>query len=123
MIAAILNAPVPMVLQDAPAGGGSGGLPILLLQVVAIGLVFWFLIIRPQATARKKHAELLSQLKKGDEVMTVGGIIGVVRDIKENKERNETRVVIETGTSQVVVERSRIVRIGSESAPGATPPA
>ena len=101
-------------------GGGPGlGLPMLLFQIVAIGLVFYFLIIRPQGQARKKHAELLQNLKKGDDVLTVGGIVGTVKDIKEVKDRNEVRVTIETGTAQVVVERSRIIRIGNESAPGA----
>ena len=46
------------------------GLSILLLQMVSIGLVFYFLIMRPSSQARKRHAELLTQLKKGDEVMT-----------------------------------------------------
>ncbi len=107
--------------QSAP--GGAGGLPILLFQIVAIGLVFWFLIIRPQASARKKHAELLGQLKKGDEVMTVGGIIGTVKEIRELKERNEVHVTVESGTAQVIVDRSRIVRVGNQAAPGAAPPA
>ncbi|HEX5633154.1 MAG TPA: preprotein translocase subunit YajC [Gemmatimonadales bacterium] len=104
-----------LILQQ----GGGLGLPMLLFQIVAIGLVFYFLIIRPQGQARKKHAELLQNLKKGDEVMTVGGIVGVVKDIREVKDRNEWRVTIETGTAQVVVERSRIVRIGAETALGA----
>ena len=52
-----------------------------------IGLVFWFLILRPQSQARKKQAELLSALKKGDDVMTVGGIVGIVKDIKEVERR------------------------------------
>jgi preprotein translocase subunit YajC len=111
-----------MILQSAPAGGIAGGLPILLIQVVGIGLVFWFLILRPQSQARKKQAELLNALKKGDDVMTVGGIIGIVKDIKELKERGETRVTIETGTAQVVVERSRIIRVGNDSAPGTPAP-
>ena len=106
-----------VILQAAAPGGGLGAL-MLPLQVVGIGLVFYFLIIRPQSQARKKQAALLDALKKGDEVMTIGGIVGVVRDIKELKDRNETRVTIETGTSQVVVERSRIIRVGSESAQG-----
>jgi preprotein translocase YajC subunit len=105
-----------LILQQ----GGGLGLPMLLFQIVAIGLVFYFLIIRPQGQARKKHAELLQNLKKGDDVMTVGGIVGIVKDIKELKDRNEWRVTIETGTAQVVVERSRIVRIGTETALGAT---
>jgi preprotein translocase subunit YajC len=105
---------------QAPTGSG-GGLTVLLLQMAAIGLVFYFLILRPSGQARKKHAELLTNLKKGDEVMTSGGLIGKVRDIKEVESAGvkETRVTLETGTASVVVERSRIVRIGGTSAPGA----
>ena len=101
--------------------GGTGGLSVLVLQMVAIGLVFYFLILRPSGQARKKHAELLTNLKKGDEVMTSGGLIGKVRDIKEVESGGvkETRITLETGTASVVVERSRIVRIGGASAPGA----
>ena len=105
---------------QAPTGSG-GGFTVLLLQMAAIGLVFYFLILRPSGQARKKHAELLTNLKKGDEVMTSGGLIGKVRDIKEVESGGvkETRVTLETGTASVVVERSRIVRIGGTSAPGA----
>jgi preprotein translocase subunit YajC len=101
--------------------GTGGGLSILLLQMAAIGLVFYFLILRPSGQARKKHAQLLSNLKKNDEVMTSGGIVGRVRDIKEVEADGvkETRVTIESGTASIVVERSRIVRIGGASAPGA----
>jgi preprotein translocase subunit YajC len=98
-----------------------GWLPI---QLVGFALVFYFLIMRPQAQARKRHAETLSKLKKGDEVMTSGGIIGRVKDIKEVDAdgRPETRVTVESGTATVVVERSRIVRVGG-SATQPTPPA
>src|SRR6266566_9204716 len=98
--------------------GAGGGLSVPLLQMAAIGLVFYFLILRPSGQARKKHAQLLSNLKKGDEVMTSGGLIGRVRDIKEVESDGvkETRVTVETGTATVVVERSRIVRIGGASA-------
>ena len=98
------------------------GFTVLLLQMAAIGLVFYFLILRPSGQARKKHAELLGNLKKNDEVMTSGGIIGKVRDIKEVEVQpgvKETRVTIESGTATFVVERGRIVRVGSESAPAA----
>ena len=98
------------------------GITVLVLQMAAIGLVFYFLILRPSSQARKKHAELLGSLKKNDEVMTSGGIIGKVRDIKEVEIQpgvKEVRVTIESGTATVVVERGRIVRVGSESAPAA----
>ena len=99
-----------MAAPDTPGGG----LSLLLFQIVAIGLVFYFLILRPQSQARKKHEELLKNIKKGDEVTTAGGIIGKVKDVKED------RVTIESGTSTLVIERARIIRIGdSAPAPGA----
>jgi preprotein translocase subunit YajC len=109
-------------VQDG--AGSGGGLSVLVLQMAAIGLVFYFLILRPSGQARKRHAELLSKLKKGDEVMTSGGIIGRVKDIKEvdSEGLKEVRVTVESGTSTVVVERSRIVRVGgspAQSAPSA----
>jgi preprotein translocase subunit YajC len=106
---------VPVILQNS----SGSGLPMLVLQMVGIGLVFYFLILRPSGQARKRHAELLSRLKKGDEVMTSGGIIGKVRDIKEVDANGvkEVRVTVESGTASVVVERSRIVRVGDSTGP------
>ena len=114
-----MTAPL-FVLQTAAPGSGGLGLPILAIQVIGFIAVFYFLILRPQGVARKKHAELLSGLKKGDDVMTAGGIVGKVRDIKEVEmgAAKETRVTVESGTATVVVERSRIVRVGSATAPG-----
>ena len=125
------------MLQEQTGSGSS--LMVLVLQMAAIGLVFYFLILRPSSQARKRHAALLENLKKGDEVMTSGGLVGKVRafeacrhpavvpfvgkvrDIKEVEGEGvrETRVTLETGTATVVVERSRIVRIGGSTAPGA----
>jgi preprotein translocase subunit YajC len=100
------------LIMAAPEGAG-GGLAVLMFQIGLIGLVFYFLIIRPQSQARKKHAEILSTLKKGDEITTAGGIIGRVKDIKDDK------VTIESGTSTLVVERSRIIRVGDHVSPAA----
>ena len=99
-----------MAAPDMPGGG----LSLLLFQIVVIGLVFYFLILRPQSQARKKHEELLKNIKKGDEVTTAGGIIGKVKEVKED------RVTIESGSATLVIERARIIRIGdSAPAPGA----
>jgi preprotein translocase subunit YajC len=104
--------------------GSGGGLMVLVLQMAAIGLVFYFLILRPSGQARKRHAELLTRLKKGDDVMTSGGIIGRVKDIKEveSEGSKEVRVTVESGTSTFVVERSRIVRVGAGPALPGPPP-
>jgi preprotein translocase subunit YajC len=97
--------------------GDTSVLGWLPLQLVGFGLVAYFLLIRPQAQARKRHAELLASLKKGDEVMTSGGIIGRVKDIREvdTDGTKEVRVTVESGTATLVVERSRILRIGSKA--------
>ncbi len=100
------------LIMAAPEGA-SGGLTVLMFQIGLIGLVFYFLIIRPQGQARKKHAEILAGLKKGDEITTAGGIIGRVKEIKEEK------VTIESGTATIVVERGRIVRVGDHVSPAA----
>ncbi|HEY4319772.1 MAG TPA: preprotein translocase subunit YajC [Gemmatimonadales bacterium] len=89
---------------------GQGNLTMLVLQIAAIVAVMYFLFIRPQSVARKKAAAMLAALKKNDEVMTAGGIIGKVRDIRESL------ITIESGGSTLVVDRNRIVRVGSESA-------
>ena len=98
----------------APQGGtgGGGGAAILLFQIAAIGAVFYFLIIRPQSKARKQHEALLGGLKKGDEIVTSGGIIGKVKDIKDD------RVTVESGGSTLLIERARIIRVGQTTAQG-----
>jgi preprotein translocase subunit YajC len=113
------------VAFTAAAQSSSGsGLSVLVLQMAAIGLVFYFLILRPSAQARKRHAELLTRLKKGDEVMTSGGIIGRVKDIKEvdSEGSKEIRVTVESGTATVIIERSRIVRVGNSPTAAGSPP-
>jgi len=52
------------------------------LPIVAIGLVFYFLVIAPANKQRKKTAEMLSTLKKGDRVVTSGGIYGTIQGVE-----------------------------------------
>jgi preprotein translocase subunit YajC len=91
---------------------GGNSMMVLMLQFMLIGLVFYFLIIRPQGKARKRAAEILSAIKKGDEVTTSGGIVGKVREVRD------LHLVIESGTAQLVVERGRIIRVGDVATPG-----
>ncbi len=82
----------------------------------AIFAIFYFVLIRPQQTQRKKHDEMVRTLKKGDEIVTTGGLVGEVVFIKEKggEDRSggmEDRVTIKTGDTRVVVERGRIARI------------
>ena len=98
-------------------GGGAGGsMAPFLLQIVAIFGIFYFLIIRPQQQQKKKHEEALRQIKRGDRVVTFGGIIGEVIHVKDSAEGDKGRgledeVTIKSAESRLVVERGRIARI------------
>ena len=61
---------------------GGGAAIAQFLPIVAIGLVFYFLVIAPANKQRKKTAEMLSALKKGDQVVTSGGIYGTIQGVE-----------------------------------------
>lgn len=65
---------------QAAAGGGFGAfIPIILMFVI-----FYFLLIRPQQKKAKAHQEMINNLKKGDKVVTSGGIHGVITGLDES---------------------------------------
>lgn len=55
---------------------------VQLLPMIAVFAIFYFLIIRPQQQKQKKHQELITNLKKGDKVVTIGGLHGIVTGFK-----------------------------------------
>lgn len=56
----------------------------LVVMLVAFAAIFYFLLIRPQRRRQKEHRDLLSSLKRGDRVITAGGIFGTIEDISED---------------------------------------
>jgi preprotein translocase subunit YajC len=71
-------------IQDAYAQAEGGGDTLLsLLPLVLIFVVFYFLLIRPQNKRQKEHKELVANIAVGDEVVTGGGVLGKVMDVKE----------------------------------------
>lgn len=88
----------------------------LMIQVAAIIGILYFLMIRPGQKQRREHEGQLAALKRGDEVVTNGGIIGEVIHIREATRNDkrvmmEDRVTIKSAESRIVVERGRIARI------------
>ena len=69
--------------QAAPAAQPQGGLGMMLMPLILIA-VMYFLMIRPQMKRAKEHKGMLDKLAKGDEVITSGGIAGIVTDIGDN---------------------------------------
>jgi len=74
------------LLMGAPQGGaeGGGGSWMGLLMFPAIIAIFYFLIIRPQNKKQKETKKMLETLKKGDRIVTIGGIHGTIQSVKTN---------------------------------------
>ena len=91
-----------------------------LFMYAAIFAIFYFILIRPQQRQRKQHELTIQNLKKGDRVVTAGGVIGDVVHIKalgaEDKPTAEDEVTIRSGESRLIVERGRITRIVTTTA-------
>ena len=68
--------------QQAPAGGQPGLLGLLFPILLIV--IFYFLLIRPQTKRAKEHKQMVEALKKGDEVVTSGGVLGRIIEIGEN---------------------------------------
>src|SRR5688500_10387609 len=110
-----------LVIQE-PAGT-VGGIPMsFLIQIPLIFAIFYFLFFRPQQKQRQAHEERIRNVRKGDEVVTAGGIVGKVESIRETIKDGapvktmEDRITIRSGESRLVVERGRIARIITEPA-------
>ncbi len=98
----------PAYAQGLGGGSGLGSfLPIILIFVV-----FYFLLIRPQQTKMKKHRAMLSMVKRGDRVLTGGGILGTITKVRE--ETDEVTVEIADGV-RVDILRGTITDVLSES--------
>ncbi len=65
------------------AQGGGGGL-LGFLPLILIFVVFYFLLIRPQQKRAKEQKAMLDSLKKGDKVITSGGVYGIIEEVKQN---------------------------------------
>ncbi|MCF4152211.1 preprotein translocase subunit YajC [Dethiosulfovibrio sp. F2B] len=63
---------------------GQAGAMQMFFPLVIFVVIFYFFIIRPQKKRQKKHDELLGSLTRGDRVVTAGGFIGIVREVKDD---------------------------------------
>jgi preprotein translocase subunit YajC len=72
---------INLAQSAAPTGGGSPWSQ--LVPMIAIFAIFYLFLIRPQSKKAKEHQQMLAELKKGDEVVTTGGIIGKITGITE----------------------------------------
>lgn len=102
----------PAFAQGAPAAGGADFL-ISILPFILIFVIMYFLIIRPQRQRMKQHQEMVANLRRGDTVVTTGGLIGKVSKVVDDGE-----VQLELGEGvKVRAVRSMIQEVRSKSEP------
>ena len=91
-------------LMMSPAPGSN---PLIgLLPIVAMLAIMYFLLLRPQQKEARRHQEMLNALKKGDEVVTVGGLYGKILALSDDR----VSLRVDEGV-KVEVERAKIMRI------------
>lgn len=92
------------VLLFGPREGADGTM-IFLINIALIFAIFYFLLIRPQKKERERHREMVEGLKKGDEIITTGGVIGKVVQAQPD------RLTIKTaGETKLEVERQKVAQ-------------
>ena len=104
-----------MAPQAAPADGAAaqGGNWSFLIMIVLLFLVMWLFMIRPQQKKQKEMEKFRSELKKGDKVVTIGGIYGTVNEISEKT----VDIEISKGVS-IRVDKASLVKDFSEAQQG-----
>lgn len=88
----------------------STGMGSSLIMLVLMFAIFYFMLIRPENKRKKEAEEMRSSVKNGDKIVTIGGIVGTVVNVKEN------RIVIETGADQVRIELEKWAISSNETA-------
>jgi preprotein translocase subunit YajC len=101
--------------QDAAKSSGTDSFLTGILPLILIFVVFWFLLIRPQQKRMKDHRALIAAIKKGDEVMTAGGIVGKVIKAHESSPTVEVEIA---DNVRVQIARGQIAGLWNPAMPG-----
>ena len=88
---------LPVVAEASASGGNQSSMIFMILFYVAIFAALYFFLIRPNSKKKKEEAQLRNSLEIGDEITTIGGIMGRVVAIKDD----EDAIIIETGSDRV----------------------
>ena len=90
------------------SNAGQGGTMELVFMLVTFGLIFYFMIIRPQSKRNAEHKKMMEDLKVGTEVLTHGGIIG---SVKKMKEKNSYVVISISENTDLTIKKDYITTI------------
>ena len=95
------------------AAGAAGGMGSSIIMIVAMLGIFYFMLIRPENKRKKEAEQTRNSVKNGDQITTIGGIVGTVVNVKEDK------IVIETSADQVRIELMKWAISSNETAAAA----
>jgi preprotein translocase subunit YajC len=104
-LSALFAAAAPAQTAENP----TGQLVQMIGTFAIFGLIFYFLLIRPQQKRAKQQAEMLKAIKRGDKIVTASGIIGTVSSVKEKSltiKSDDSKLEISKGAVAEVIERS-----------------
>ena len=100
---------MPLLQGTAPGGFGSFG---FLIPMLLVFVIFYFLLIRPQKKEQQKTEKMISQLQKGDKIITIGGIHGVVSATKE-----KTIIIKVDDNCKIEINRSAVGAVLKDEPP------
>ncbi|MEZ4415383.1 MAG: preprotein translocase subunit YajC [Gemmatimonadota bacterium] len=91
---------------------GANGAVVFLVQMMLFFVILYWLFIRPQRKEQERFKQMVDAIKKGDEIVTSGGVVGTVVHVADD------RLTIKSAESRLVIERARVARIlsGGQSA-------
>lgn len=99
--------------QGTAQGGAAGSSAMFWIMIILMFVILWFFMIRPQNKQRKELENFRKSLKKGDKVVTVGGIYGIIEEINE-----KTALIKVDGDVKLRVDRNSLVRDYSQDTQG-----
>ena len=95
----------------AQAAGGAGGGFLQIVPLLLIFVIMYFFLIRPQQKRVKEHAAMVEALRRGDEVVTQGGLIGKIKKVTDDE------VTVDLGTTEVRVVKTTIASVKAKTEP------
>ncbi|PAW63400.1 MAG: preprotein translocase subunit YajC [Opitutia bacterium Tous-C1TDCM] len=110
-MSSLISFPEFLAQTTAPAGQPQGGIPtVMIIGYLLLFAAMYFFMIAPQRKKQKEHEKMLKALESGDEIVTTGGIFGVITNVKEDRFvvriADNTKIEIGKGFVQSVLNKT-----------------
>ena len=96
------------IMQSSPPAGGA---LVQFLPLILIGIIFYFLLIRPQNQRMKAHRQMLSEIVRGDTIVTNGGLVGKVKKVSDDE------LTVDFGGQSIRVVRTMVADVRNKTVP------